>query len=187
MVRAKTKETTAKAKKVRGSSISLRRLSADDREALLRFAENLPEDDLMYLRNNLKEPEIVDRIISTVEEGRRVVILAEEKDEILGYAGINRRDADWFRHTGEIRIIVDSSRRSKGLGAALTREAVAVARDLGLTKLVAQMAREQQSARRMFEHHGFTIEALLTDWVIDRRDRTHDMILMSLDVTSLTN
>jgi L-amino acid N-acyltransferase YncA len=185
MARAHTKST--KPKKVTGSSITLRRFDAADRQALLDFAASLPEDDLMYLRNDLKQPEVVDRVIETVEQGRRVVVLAEEDGEIVGYAGVNRRDSDWFRHMGEIRVIVDSSRRSKGLGALLAREAVAIARDLGLTKLVAQMAREQQSARKVFERMGFTIEALLTDWVIDRRDRTNDMILMSLDVTSLTN
>jgi len=57
---------------------------------------------------------------------------------------------------------------------------------MGLTKIVAQMAREQDGARRMFQRLGFTAEALLADWIQDRDGRPHDLVLMSHDVTSLT-
>ena len=47
------------------------------------------------------------------------------------------------------------------------------------------MAREQRGARQMFQNLGFSVEALLADWVIDPNDATHDLILMSYDVTGL--
>jgi hypothetical protein len=48
------------------------------------------------------------------------------------------------------------------------------------------MAREQDGARRMFQRLGFTAEALLADWIQDRDGKQHDLVLMSYDVTSLT-
>ena len=48
------------------------------------------------------------------------------------------------------------------------------------------MASEQKGAIQVFEKLGFTAEALLADYVIDRKNRTHDLIAMSYDLTGLT-
>ncbi|HNU09537.1 MAG TPA: GNAT family protein, partial [Pyrinomonadaceae bacterium] len=58
--------------------------------------------------------------------------------------------------------------------------------ELKLRKVMARMAAEQRGAIQVFEKLGFKIEALLADCVIDRNDRTHDLIIMSYDVTGLT-
>ena len=60
------------------------------------------------------------------------------------------------------------------------------ARELGLQKIVARMAPEQRGATQVFERLGFRAEALLGDYVMDREGRTHDLIVMSYDVTGLT-
>ena len=45
------------------------------------------------------------------------------------------------------------------------------------------MAADQKGAIQVFEKLGFKMEALLADCVIDRNDMTHDLIIMSFDVT----
>ena len=45
------------------------------------------------------------------------------------------------------------------------------------------MAAEQKGAIQVFEKLGFNAEALLADYVIDRKNRTHDLIAMSYDIT----
>jgi gamma-glutamyltranspeptidase/glutathione hydrolase len=52
-------------------------------------------------------------------------------------------------------------------------------------KIVARMASEQKGASQVLERLGFRAEALLADYVIDREERTHDLIVMSYDVTGL--
>jgi len=69
----------------------------------------------------------------------------------------------------------------------LAGEIFAVARDLGLRKIVAQMTVEQKGAIATFERLGFHPEALLQDFVIDRAGRTHDRVVMSYDVEGLTD
>ena len=66
------------------------------------------------------------------------------------------------------------------------KSAVAIARALGLRKLMAQMTSDQKGAIATFERLGFQMEALLQDFVIDRSDRTRDLIVMAYDVTGLT-
>ena len=51
---------------------------------------------------------------------------------------------------------------------------------------MAQMTSDQKGAIATFKRLGFQMEALLQDFVIDRSDRTHDLIVMAYDVTGLT-
>ncbi len=170
-----------------GSPVRLHRLSADDHDRLLEFARGLDDEDLLFLRVDLTDPKAVDGIIDSQTDDRRVTLLAESDGEVVGYGSLNRQDLDWMRHLGEIRIIVGGRQRGEGLGSLLVQELFAVGQDLGLTKIVARMVREQNGARRMFERLGFAAEALLTDWVTDRSGKTRDLVIMSYDVTSLTN
>ena len=117
-----------------------------------------------------------------IESGRRVTLLAELGDELIGYGTLSRRELDWSRHMGEIRIIVQAAYRRTGLGRALAEEVFSMAREMDLTKIVARMPVDQPGGRKMFESIGFKPEALLTDWVIDRAGRTHDLVVMSFDV-----
>jgi RimJ/RimL family protein N-acetyltransferase len=72
------------------------------------------------------------------------------------------------------------------LGHLLANEVFALAQSLGLQKIIARMAADQRGALQVFERMGFKAEALLADFVMDRDGRTHDLIVMSHDVTGLT-
>ena len=76
--------------------------------------------------------------------------------------------------------------RGRGLGHILANEIFAVAEQRGLQKIVARMAADQRGAVQVFEGLGFSAEALLADYVMDREGQTHDLIVMSYDVTGLT-
>jgi GNAT superfamily N-acetyltransferase len=105
--------------------------------------------------------------------------------EIVGYGSLNRKELEWSRHMGEIRIIVNQTYRRTGVGSKLAEEVYTIAHDLGLIKIVAQMPVDQPGGRRMFEGLGFKPEALLTDWVIDAAGQTHDLVVMSYDVSGI--
>ncbi|HKF55483.1 MAG TPA: GNAT family protein, partial [Blastocatellia bacterium] len=84
------------------------------------------------------------------------------------------------------QLLISPALRGLGIGTLLANEVFALAREQGLQKLVARMAAEQKGAIQVFERLGFRPEALLADYVIDRQGRTHDLIVMSYDVTGLT-
>ena len=71
--------------------------------------------------------------------------------------------------------------RGKGLGR-LTQEAFALALELGIEKMVAQMTVDQKGAIAVFEGMGFRPEALLRDHVKDRERKKHDLLVLSHDV-----
>jgi L-amino acid N-acyltransferase YncA len=171
-----------------GSSITLRLMTPADRDALLAFARALPSDDLLFLRSDITDPEVVDEWVRNL--GRRTItVLAEgvRGDGILGYGSLHFNETLWTRHVGEIRIQTGAAARGKELGTALAGAVFDIARALGLRKIQARMTPDQSGARATFEHLGFQMEALLADFVIDRDDQLRDMLIMSYDIGSLSD
>jgi RimJ/RimL family protein N-acetyltransferase len=169
------------------TEISLRLMTAADADRVMAFARALPEQDLLFLRADITNPRIVAQWVDNIAAERTVTVIAEAGSEMAGYVSLHYNQVTWQRHLGEIRIQVGLPFRSHGLGRVLAGEIFAVARNLGLRKIVAQMTVEQKGAIATFERLGFHPEALLQDFVIDRAGRTHDRVVMSYDVEGLTD
>jgi L-amino acid N-acyltransferase YncA len=165
-----------------GQPVTLRLMTAADREAVLAFARKLPEHDLLFLRRDITGPEAVDDWIHEIASGEIVTVLAEAGGEVVGYATVHRSTLRWMAHVAELRVMVAESMRGKGLGRLLTQEAFANALALGIEKMVAQMTLDQKGAIATFEGLGFRPEALLRDHVKDREGKTHDLLVLSHDV-----
>jgi RimJ/RimL family protein N-acetyltransferase len=171
---------------LKGRQITLRLMQSDDRDALMGFAKSLPEDDLLFLAVDITRREALDQWVHNINIGQIKTVLAEANGKLVGHGTLNHNALQWTRHLGEIVLLLSPDYRSIGLGSLLANELFSLARELGLQKIVARMASEQQGAFRVLERLGFRAEALLGDYVIDRNGRTHDLIVMSHDVTGLT-
>ncbi|MEX2246061.1 MAG: GNAT family N-acetyltransferase [Dehalococcoidia bacterium] len=167
-----------------GTDMGLRLLSRLDRDAFLRFTQSLAEHDLLFLRIDITDPDVVDAWLDNVDLERIVTIVAERDGRIYGYGSLHMANAQWSRHVGELRVLIGESMRGKGLGRALTDAVFAQALDRGIEKMVAQMTIDQKGAIATFEELGFKAEALLRDHVKDRHGETHDLLVFSHDVRS---
>lgn len=165
--------------------ITIRIMQRSDLETAIRFARTLPEDDLMFLTMDITNAEAMSEYYKENEAGKSVTVIAEANGEFVGYGSLHCSQPSWTRHLGEIRLLVSPSMRGKGLGRVLASEVLHLAHDRGLQKMIARMAVEQRGAASVFEKLGFRSEALLTDFVMDRHGRTHDLIVMTYDVTGL--
>ncbi|MBS1810422.1 MAG: GNAT family N-acetyltransferase [Acidobacteria bacterium] len=183
---ATKKSTYPYTMKVKGRAITLRLMTANDRDEVLAFAQALPADDLLFLPIDITHPKVVDGWMRTVGSGRTTTIVAEENGSLIGMGTLVRSETTWARHLGNMRLLVSPNARGMGLGSVLANEVFTHAQTMGLQKIIAQMAADEQGARAVFEKLGFRVEALLTDYVMDRNGRTHDLIVMSYDVTGLT-
>lgn len=171
-----------------GTSVELRRMSKEDRDAILAFAQSLPQEDLLFLRVDLTEASVVDSWIENAVEGNTVALVAYDGDgHLQGYAAVHRNPTSWTRHLGEVRVNVSPAYRSRGLGRALTSHIFDLALELGLQKLTAHMTSDQQGAQAAFRRLGFVPEALLADYVQDRNGTTRDMVIMSFDLEGHTD
>ena len=163
-------------------AVKLRLMEANDLEKMLAFAANLPADDLLFLRTDITDRNVVKQWIDNIKHGHTVTLLAEIDGEIAAYASVHMDQARWTRRVGEIRINASSRFRGLGLGRRLAAEVFDLARSLGLKKITAQMTTDQTAARAAFERLGFQVEAVLTDWVEDRSGRSRDLLVMTFDV-----
>ncbi len=169
-----------------GKAITFRLMTPDDKEKLARFARKIDEQDVLLMRTDIRQTEVLDDWIQNVQRGRSVTVLAiNGKDEIIGYATLHRAPRTWMRHLVEIRLFVLKPLRGTGIGKVLLSEMVQIAQEQGVQRIVVNISREQKHVRQMLERLGFTVEALLTDWIMDHAGRTHDLVIMSHRVEDL--
>lgn len=162
--------------------IELRLLVAADGDAVLAFARRLPAHDLLFLRRDITQPKVIAAWIEATRADAIVTVLAWRGEAVVGCATIVRDALSWSRHVGEMRVIVEPALRGSGLGQLLTGECFAIAVELGIEKLTANMTVDQRGAIELFEALGFRPEALLKDQVKDRDGRTHDIVILAQDV-----
>jgi L-amino acid N-acyltransferase YncA len=162
---------------LRGRTIVVCPFDAPLREAMLQFARNLPDNDLLFLDRDITQPPVVDHWIREVASGNLVTIVASHGEAIVGYATIDRGTASWTRHVVELRVVVAESLRGIGVGRLLLELVFEKALQLGITKLVARMTPDQSGARKLFQGLGFAQEAVLRDNALDAHGITHDLLV----------
>jgi len=149
------------------------------------FASSLPKDDLQFLRVDITRLMVVNLWAQNIKAGLTVTVLAEVDGKVVGYASVHNDQVSWQRHLGELRIQVGQAYRGCGLGGLLGKEIFAIAPDLGIEKIVAQMTVDQGQAIALVERFGFKHEAVLHDFVIGRDGRKNDLVVMTCDVARL--
>lgn len=167
------------------AEVTLRPMSADDRDLMLRFAQSLPDHDLLFLRRDIKRPEEIDAWLAEIATGEAQTLLAISEGEIVGYSAVAQNHLNWMRHVAELRVLVAPAMRRLGLGRLLTSAAFRIAVEMGVEKMIAQMTLNQAGALAVFRRLGFRPEALLADHVIDASGETHDLVVMSQIVRSM--
>jgi RimJ/RimL family protein N-acetyltransferase len=171
---------------VKDKEVTIRLMTPEDGDELLAFARSLPERDLLFLSIDITRPEVIEGWARHVKEGRTFTVIAEVNAKMIGHGTLYMSELTWTRHLGEIQLLISTEHRGGGLGHVLANEVFAIAGERGLQKIIARMAADQKGALQVFERLGFKAEALLADFVMDREGRTHDLIVMSHDVTGLT-
>lgn len=172
-----------------GREFTIRVMEATDadRSLILKFANGLQEDDLFYVRTDITDLVVVSQWIENLRTGHTFSPIAELDKDVARYASVHREPARWTRSVGELRINAAQRFRGVGLGRALVAEAFSVGQLLGLRKLCGMLTPEQNGARTAFERLGFRVEAALQDWVVGRRGRPHDILVMNIDLDGVTN
>jgi len=170
-----------------GTEVTIRRMEPEDQDKILAFAARLPEEDLLFLRTDITDRQVVKQWADNIKHGHTVTLLAEVGGEVAAYASVHLEQARWTRRVGEIRINGSQRFRGRGLGKRLTAEIFELAKSLGLKKLTAMMTPDQVAARAAFERLGFRVEAILADYVEDRGGRVRDMLIMTHDLDGFTD
>lgn len=168
-----------------GKTVTIRNLLKEDAPALAQFFRALPEDDRLYLRDDVTDPGFTERFLKRVESHASLPIVAVFDGKIVGQGNLYRESHGWMTHVAQIRLVVSRPFQRTGLGKQMAHELVRLAMQSGVDKIVALVMDKQAGAKKAFERLGFVQEALLKDHVRDVQGRKHDLLILSNDVSHL--
>ena len=104
---------------------------------------------------SLSEAGYAERWKRVIGDGSSKVYVAEDGDEVVGFASGGRERAGETGYTGELYAIyvIDAAQR-RGFGRELVRATVAGLRELGLDDMIIWVLRDNQPARSFYERLG---------------------------------
>jgi RimJ/RimL family protein N-acetyltransferase len=165
-----------------GARVKLRPLVKEDREMLLKFFQDLDEKELSFLRNDVRNPAVIDRWVNRIDYHRVFPLVAEADGRIVGDASLHMRKVGWKRHLGNVRVVVAKDYQGRGLGTLLINEIVELAGEYGLEKLVAEIHLQALGAFTAFKKAGFSVKAVFEDLVKDPAGKSSDLVVMVCDI-----
>lgn len=165
-----------------GDEVEVRVMGRSDGAAVLEFARSLPQEDVMFLRIDITQPETVEAWLRDIDAGLVTSLAAYDGPRFIGYASVRRDPTRWLRRVGELRANIDPGHRSKGLGRALLSQVFELARSLDLRKITANMTDGQPGTQAVLRQLGFVPEAVLAEFVEDRAGNLRDLVVMVYDV-----
>ena len=84
-----------------GMTVELRRMTAADRDPVLQFAQSLPQEDLLFLRVDITQEDVVDEWINNLSSGHSTSLAAYDSNGFIGYASLHRNPTTWTRHMAQ--------------------------------------------------------------------------------------
>ena len=168
----------------RRRSVEVRPMAVEDADALHTFFCGIPAEDLLFLRRDVTDRNVIESWSLDIAAGHTFTLLAERDGKVVGEASIHRSRVPWSTHVGEIRVVVDAEHRQLGLGSALVQAIFLEALQRGIEKIVAEMTPDQKGAINVFQKLGFRVEGLLRDHVRDRQGQKRDLVVMAHEVHS---
>lgn len=152
---------------------TIRAITPGDEAALAAMFAGLSERDLTVIREDLTAS------TAGVADGPGLRwVAAREDGTVDGYATLTRLPG-WSDHVGELRLVVGEARRGSGIGRRLVQEALRAGLAAGLTKVMIELATDEDRVLTMFGELGFTGEALLRDHIRGRDGELRDLIVLA--------
>jgi L-amino acid N-acyltransferase YncA len=170
-----------------GTPVTLRPMLKSDEDALLKYFQSLPPEDLICLKEKVTEPEVIDKWVYNLDFDYVLPLLALHNGEIVGDATLHFSPIGWTKHQGEVRLTTDPQHRVKGLGTVLLQNLMDVAREMGLEQLTAEIPPVLNKAFYLFEKLGFEKVTVLKGFVLDNEGRESDLVLMVKPLTAPPN
>jgi RimJ/RimL family protein N-acetyltransferase len=165
-----------------GTPFTMRDLTIDDLDKLMKFYRALPASERNYLRIDVTKSDIVEQRIRDDKERKGFWITALHDDNIIGEGRLELFSDDWRKDHGEVRLIVGKDFRHKGVGLLMMRKLHHIAVEQKVKKVVAKILKPQSDARKILRRLGFREEIILPHYVHDQKRRIQDLLIMSANI-----
>ncbi len=160
-----------------GMRVLLRPLVPKDRDALVALFAGLAPSETQYFRSNIADPQVVALWAEKPDYTSVFPLVAVVGDRIVGNATLHFGKG-YTRHIAEIRIFLMKEYRRHGIGTAMIRAQVEIARKLGLHQLIAEVVESQPQVIHAFERLGFERQFAWKDMFMTPDGETLDMVVL---------
>lgn len=168
-----------------GRAVTIRPMTKNDGPALLKFFQELPEEERMFLRDDVVDPALIDKWVNELDYEKVVPLLGFSEGKLVADASIHRNKERWSSHIGQIRVVVHPDFQGSGLGYWMTREIFVIAHSMKIDRVLAEMMDVQTGAIKVFEKLGFSKEHVFKNHVRDLEGKFHHLVVMSLNIHKL--
>jgi RimJ/RimL family protein N-acetyltransferase len=146
-----------------GVNVLLRPMTPEDEKCLVELFAPISEEDLRYLRHNVKDPTLIHSWCESLDYARVLPLLALVKERVVGEATLHFRTGP-KRHLGEVRIFLAKDFRRRGLGTKMINTLIDLARRQDLYTLIAEIVTDQSKVIKAFQNLGFTLQCTYDDY-----------------------
>lgn len=167
-----------------GQRIMFRVLNQQDNENLLNLFREAPEEDVRFLKQNVKDEKLVKSWTDNTDYQKVLPLVAVDLDgnRLVADATLHRgRHA--AKHIGEIRIFVSRLFRNRGLGSLMLDELINIAKKENYQILKAEIIADNKRVLKAFRSKGFETKCILDDYFLRKDGMTHDVVLLTRSLT----
>jgi RimJ/RimL family protein N-acetyltransferase len=161
-----------------GMRVLLRPLASRDRDALVALFSSLPGEETQYFRSKVSNPELVASWAEKPDYTRVFPLIASVGERLVGNSTLHL-GSGYTRHVAEIRIFLDRAFRRRGIGSAMIKAQIEVARKLGLHQLIAEIVETRPQVIHAFERLGFERQFVWRDLFMTPEGDTLDMVVLA--------
>ncbi len=162
-----------------GKRVMFRFLNEQDREALIQMFHEAPEEDVRFLKQDVKDLKMVNYWIDHLNYRKVLPLVAVEleNNRIIADATLHR-GKHAAKHIGEVRIFVGRAFRNLGLGSLMLEEILSLALQENLMWVKAEILADHKKVIKAFRAKGFEQKCALDDYFVRKDGVTHDVVLM---------
>jgi RimJ/RimL family protein N-acetyltransferase len=162
-----------------GPRVLFRPLVAEDGEQLADLFTRISSEDEAYFRVDISTPDAIKQWCDAKERTKIFPIVALVNERLVGLATLYLGD-NYTRHIAWVHIYLDKEFRRRGVGTAMIKAQIDVARIIGLQQIIAEVVVTQPKVIRAFEELGFKFEFQHRDYFITKDGETFDMAVLVL-------
>jgi len=159
-----------------GRIVMIRPLQLGDKEAVVQFYAGLSPEALRWALPPYDRPR-VERFFSNPEQLIGIIGLAEER--VVGHLHIFRYPSR-MSHLGDLIIYLNQDFHNAGLGTAMMKAGLELAKDRGLHRIQLTVINGNKNAVHVYEKVGFRREGLRVERYLAEDGLYYDAIEMGL-------
>jgi len=160
-----------------GTRVIFRPLVPGDLEPLVEMFSRVSEEDVRYLRDDIRDRRVIEKWVEKLDYTHVFPLLAVVNGRIVGEGTLHFGKGP-YRHIGEVRIFLIKEFRRRGLGTAMLKKLLEIARKAGLQQVIAEVLVEQNNVIKAFQKLGFKLKFVREDYFMTPDGVTHDVAVL---------